>query len=117
MSLHNILCTSGLDFLTELENKQQNKKNFLIDIEIGYANMVEHPNMHLSVDVGKILNSTKGFSEDECILSCVSTTNCTNSNYYSSTKDCDVLSTDRFRDIDNFQSFTGAIHFSVEVIP
>jgi len=77
--------------------------------------MVEHTDMHLDVQSERILNSTKGFSEDECILSCVLTLNCTSSNYYTSTKHCDALSTDRFRDVDNFTTLTGATHFSIEV--
>jgi len=78
--------------------------------------MVEHLDMHLDVDIGKILNSTNGVNEDECILSCVSTPNCTSSNYHTSSKTCDVLSSDRFRDVDSFKSLTGATHFSIEVL-
>jgi len=78
--------------------------------------MAEHPDMHLLVGTDKILNSTKGLSEDECILRCVSTPNCTSSNYYITSKNCTVLSTDRFRDIDNFQTSPGAIHYSIEVL-
>lgn len=89
---------------------------FRLEVSIGYANMNCHQGYNLNVQSIKVVNVN---TTDECIIECIDTVNCTSLNVESVTGEtfvnCSILSTDRHREVKNFESKSESEHCSIMV--